>query len=90
MLERRDRQRWWIAVRVILGLTAALILTHLPEFVGQSDDFVTRNRTYLTGLLLLVPLYCLYVLQSTALSRKLRKQLIENQTKDDFVASVAH
>ena len=62
----------------------------LSELVGASDDFVTRNRTLVTGLFLLVPLFCLYVLQSTAHSRKLRAQLIENQTKDDFVAIVSH
>ncbi len=89
-IERRDRQRWWIAILVILVLTAALIVSHLPELVGASGDFVSRNRTYLTGLFLLIPLFCLYVLQSTALSRKLRAQLIENQTKDDFVAIVSH
>ena len=71
-------------------MTAALITSHLPELVGASDDFVTRNRTYLTGLLVLIPLFCLYVLQTTAQSRKLRAQLIENQTKDDFVAIVSH
>ena len=75
---------------VILVLTAVLIISHLPELVGGSDDFVIQNRTYLTGLLVLVPLFCLYVLQSTAHSRKLRAQLIENQTKDDFVAIVSH
>ena len=42
------------------------------------------------GLLVLIPLFCLYVLQTTAQSRKLRAQLIENQTKDDFVAIVSH
>ena len=42
------------------------------------------------GLLVLIPLFCIYVLQSTAVSRKLRAQLIENQTKDDFVAIVSH
>ena len=65
-------------------------MSHLPEFVGASDDFVVRNRTYLMGLLVLVPLFCLYVVQATANSRKLRSQLIENQTKDDFVAIVSH
>ncbi len=90
MLERRDRQRWWIVVLIILVLTAALIISSLPELVGASEDFVTRNRTYLMGLLVLVPLFCLYVLQSSAVSRKLRAQLIENQTKDDFVAIVSH
>jgi signal transduction histidine kinase len=90
MLERRDRQRWWIVVLIILVLTAALIISALPELVGASEAFVTRNRTFLMGLLVLIPLFCLYVLQSSALSRKLRAQLIENQTKDDFVAIVSH
>jgi len=67
-----------------------LIVSNLPELVGASDDFVTRNRTYLTALFVLIPLFCLYVLQTTAHSRKLRAQLIENQTKDDFVAIVSH
>ena len=75
---------------IIIVLTAALIMSHLPELVGTSEDFVTQNRTYLVGLFVLVPLFCLYVLQSTAHSRKLRAQLIENQTKDDFVAIVSH
>ena len=38
---------------------------------------------------MLILLFCLYVLQTTAHSRKLRTQLIENQTKDDFVAIVS-
>ena len=75
---------------VILVLTAALIMSHLPELIGASDDFVAQNRIYLTGLLVLVPLFCLYVLQSTSHSRRLRAQLIENQTKDDFVTIVSH
>ena len=75
---------------IILVLTTALIMSYLPELVGASDDFVTRNRTLVSGLFLLVPLFCLYVLQSTSHSRKLRAQLIENQTKDDFVAIVSH
>ena len=75
---------------VILVLTAALILSNLTELVGSSDDFIARNRTYLLGLIVLVPLFCLYVLQSTAHSRTLRSQIIENQTKDDFVAIVSH
>ena len=39
---------------------------------------------------MLILLFCLYVLQTTAHSRKLRTQLIENQTKDDCVAIVSH
>ena len=65
-------------------------MTHLPELVGASDEFVAQNRTYLMGLLVLIPLFCFYVLQSTGTSRRLRTQLIESQTKDDFVAIVSH
>ena len=75
---------------MILVLTAALVTSHLPELVGASDEFVQRNRTYLLSLLVLIPLFCLYILQSTAISQKLRTQLLENQTKDDFVAIVSH
>ena len=48
------------------------------------------SRTYLIGLFVLVPLFCLYLLQTTAQSRRLRAHLIENQNKDDFVAIVSH
>ena len=65
-------------------------MSHLPELVGASEEFVARNRTYLSGLFLLVPLYCINVLQGNAYSRRLRAQLIDNQTKDDFVAIVSH
>ena len=65
-------------------------MSHIPELVGASDDFVEGNRTYLIGLFVLVPLFCLYVLQTTAHSRRLRAHLIETQNKDDFVAIVSH
>ena len=71
-------------------MTVALILSHLPELVGAGDNFVEGNRTYLIGLFVLVPLFCLYVLQTTAQSRRLRDHLIETQNKDDFVAIVSH
>ena len=89
-IERRDRQRWWIAMLVILVLTGALAVSSLPELVSTSDDFVTQNRTYFLSLFALVPLFCLYLLQSTSHSRRLRAQILENQTKDDFVAIVSH
>jgi signal transduction histidine kinase len=74
----------------MLGLTVALVLTNLPELVGGSDAFVSRNRTYLTALVLLIPLYCMHLLQNAYLSRRLRAELLENQAKDDFVAIVSH
>ena len=90
MLERRDRQKWWISILLILVLTAALIMSHAPELISGTDDFFARNRAFLLGVLVLIPLFCFYVLQSTSNSRRRRTQLIESQTKDDFVAIVSH
>lgn len=84
-IERRDRHLWWIAILVILVLTATLILSHLPELVGASDGLGTQVKTYLLGLLVLVSLFCLYVLQSSAHSRKLRSQLLE--TREDLIST---
>jgi signal transduction histidine kinase len=42
------------------------------------------------GLFVLVSLFCLYVYQSSTYSRRLRAQLLETQTKDDFIAIVSH
>lgn len=75
---------------IIIVLTVALAVSSLPELVGQGDDFVTQNRIYFLSLFILVPLFCLYFLQNTAHSRRLREQILENQTKDDFVAIVSH
>ena len=75
---------------MILVLTAALVMSYLPELVGATEEFMTQNRTLIMGLLVLIPLFCIYVLQSNAVTRKLRAHLIENQTKDDFVAIVSH
>ena len=60
-------------------MTVTLILSNAPELVGASDGGGTQVRTYLWGLLVLVSVFCLYVLQSVAHSRKLRSQLLETQ-----------
>jgi len=57
----------------------------LPELLGASDDLGSQVKTYLLGLLVLVSLFCLYVLQSSAHSRKLRSQLLE--TREDLIST---
>jgi PAS domain S-box-containing protein len=66
-------------------LTATLILSHVPELVGASDGLGTQVKTYLLGLFVLVSLFCLYVLQSSAHSRKLRSQL--HETREDLIST---
>ena len=57
----------------------------MPDLVGTSDGIGTQVKTYLFGLFVLVLLFCLYVLQSSAQSRKLRSQLLE--TREDLVST---
>ena len=57
----------------------------MPDLVGASDGIGTQVKTYLFGLFVLVLLFCLYVLQSSAQSRKLRSQLLE--TREDLVST---
>lgn len=60
-------------------LTITLILSNASQLVDASDGRGTQVRTYLWGLFVLVSVFCLYVLQSSAQSRKLRSQLLETQ-----------
>ena len=57
----------------------------MPDLVGTSDGIGTQVKTYLFGLFVLVLLFCLYVLQSSAQSRKLRSQLLE--TRQDLIST---
>lgn len=57
----------------------------MPDLVGASDGIGTQVKTYLFGLFVLVLLFCLYVLQSSAQSRKLRSQLVE--TREDLIST---
>ncbi len=57
----------------------------MPDLVGTSDGIGTQVKTYLFGLFVLVLLFCLYVLQSSAQSRKLRSQLLE--TREDLIST---
>ena len=57
----------------------------MPDLVGASDGIGTQVKTYLFGLFVLVLLFCLYVLQSSAQSRKLRSQLLE--TREDLIST---
>lgn len=72
-------------ILVILLLTATLIVSQIPEFVGANEGLGTQVGTYLLGLFVLVSLFCLYVLQSSSHSRKLRSQLLE--TREDLVST---
>ncbi len=66
-------------------MTATLILSQVPELVGARDGLSTQVKTYLSGLFALVTVFCLYVLQSTAQSRKLRSQL--HETREDLIST---
>jgi PAS domain S-box-containing protein len=66
-------------------LTATLIVSQVSEPSDASDGLGAQVWTYLLGLFVLVSLFCLYVLQSSSHSRKLRSQLLE--TREDLIST---
>ncbi len=66
-------------------MTATLIVSQISEPAGASDAPRTPIWIYLLGLFALVSLFCLYVLQSSSHSRKLRSQLLE--TQEDLIST---
>ncbi len=66
-------------------MTVTLILSNVSELVGASGGLGRQVKVYLFGLSVLVALFCLYVLQSSTHSRKLRSQLLE--TREDLIST---
>ncbi len=66
-------------------MTVTLILSQVSGPSDTSEGVGTQVRTYLWGLFVLVTVFCLYVLQSTAQSRKLRSQL--HETREDLIST---
>jgi diguanylate cyclase (GGDEF)-like protein len=81
---RRDRQLLWIAVLVILALTATIVVIHSPELIGvEKKDVTLQLKTYLMGLSFMIFLFCLYVLQSSFNLEKLKGELLQKEIEND-------
>lgn len=79
-IARRSAHLLWGAVLVILALTATLAGIYSPILVGESDlETVARTRYTLFSLLVLVALFCAYVLESNRRLGRLKKELIINE-----------
>ena len=79
-LVRHDRHLWWIAVLVMLALTATIIGVYAPQLVSESKkDLILQLKTYLYGLSILILLFCLYVLRVSYNFGRLRSQLTQKE-----------
>src|ERR1700680_789471 len=77
---RRDWHLWWIAVLIILALTATIIGLYAPQLVGGSKrDLIFQLKTYLFGLSVLIFLFCIYALGASFTFGKLRSQLLQKE-----------
>src|SRR6266446_10771447 len=77
---QRDWHLWWIAVLIILALTATIIGIYAPQLVGGSKrDFILQIKTYLFGLSILIFLFCIYALRASFRFVKLRSQLLQKE-----------
>ena len=79
-LDRRDLHLWWIAVLVILALTATVIAVYAPQLVNEAHkDFILQVKTYLYGLSILILLFCIYVLRIGYSVGQLKGELIQKE-----------
>src|ERR1700687_996998 len=77
---RRDWHLWWIAVLIMLALTATIIGIYAPQLVGGSKrDLIFQLKTYLFGLSILIFLFCIYALGASFTFGKLRSQLLQKE-----------
>src|SRR5437762_10220243 len=77
---RRDWHLWWIAVLVILALTATIVGAFSPQLVvGSKRDFIFQLKTYLFGLSILIFLFCIYALINSSKFGRLKSQLLQKE-----------
>jgi diguanylate cyclase (GGDEF)-like protein len=77
---QRDWHLWWIAVLIILALTATIIGIYAPQLIGGSKrDLIFQLKTYLFGLSVLIFLFCIYALGASFTFGKLRSQLLQKE-----------
>lgn len=80
---RRDGHLWWIAVLIILALTATIIGVFAPQLIGGSKrDAIFQLKTYLSGLSILVFLFCIYALLNNSKFGKLRSRLLMKEIEN--------
>lgn len=75
-----SRHLWVISISVIVALTLTIITIYIPEAVGIPRE-ASRSEltTYLSGLAILVCLFCLYVLQAHARLERLGDKLAQKE-----------
>ena len=77
---RRDWHLWWIAVLIILALTATIVGIYASQLVGGSKrDLIFQLKTYLFGLSILIFLFCIYALGAGFTFGKLKSQLLQKE-----------
>ncbi|HUK55265.1 MAG TPA: EAL domain-containing protein [Nitrospiria bacterium] len=79
-IKARDRHLWVISISVIVALTLTIISIYAPDVIGiPRAASRTELSTYLSGLAVLVCLFCLYILQAHARLDRLRDKLIQKE-----------
>ena len=83
---RRNRQHWWIAVFVILSLTATISVIHFPQLIRLQKEQVSQGlKSYLFGLSILIMLFCGYLLQASARLKHVKGELFQKEIEKSEV-----
>ena len=76
----RDRHLWVISISVIMALTLTILALYAPDQIGIPMAASRRElSTYLSGLVVLICLFCLYIIQTHARLDRLRDELVEKE-----------
>ncbi|HTN42405.1 MAG TPA: EAL domain-containing protein [Nitrospiria bacterium] len=79
-IKARDRHLWLISISVIVALTLTIITIYAPDLMGiPMAPSRAELSTYLSGLAVLICLFCLYVIQAHARLDRLRDELVEKE-----------
>ncbi|MBI5966649.1 MAG: GAF domain-containing protein [Deltaproteobacteria bacterium] len=88
-LEKRDWELWLLAILIILALTLFLIVNYIEELSGSPREFFKQLisvNTYLTGVVILILMFCVYALAKNIELRRLRKAFFSQREELEQVS----
>jgi len=89
LLEKRDWELWLLAILIILSLTLFIIFNYMEELSGSPREFFKQLisiNAYLTGVVILILMFCVYALAKNIELRRLRKAFFSQREELERVS----
>jgi len=88
-LEKRDWELWLLAILIILCLTLFLVVNYVEELSGSPREYFKKLisvNIYLTGLVILILMFCAYALAKNLELQRLRKAFFNQREELERVS----